>query len=245
MGFFSRLKWLFLGEGEAPSTFKPTTTHRHSEQNHPRSSSHTRDRNPRDREGRDSRTGRYSSSREPRDSREPRGDRDRQPRQPYGRDGGGDGRYSSERDRGPNPRRSGQSQGGHSRRDSYSNDGGFPRPIERPSGGPSSTMRPAQSSVTESAPAPAPRVEQQGPEKIGQVTHYFDDAKVASIKIDKGSVRSGDWIEIQGNISSLRQKIDSIQLDNQPIQEAHEGQEVGIRVIRPVKTGDTIIRLRG
>ena len=77
------------------------------------------------------------------------------------------------------------------------------------------------------------------------VTHYFDDARVASIKIEKGYVRSGDWIEIQGNISSLRQKVDSMQLDNQPIGEAREGQDVGIRVIRPVKAGDVIVRLRG
>lgn len=106
-------------------------------------------------------------------------------------------------------------------------------------------MRPAQSSVPEAVAAPTPRVESQGPEKVGVVTHYYNQAHVASIKIEHGQLRSGDWIEIQGSISSLRQKVDSMQLDSQPIQEAHENQEVGIRVIRPVKAGDTIVRLRG
>ena len=146
--------------------------------------------------------------------------------------------------RGYGPRRS-NSQGNFSRRDSNENEGGLPRPIERPMGGPSSTMRPAQSSAQEAAPVQVARPEQQGPEKIGVVTQYLDDARIATIKIEKGNIRSGDWIEIQGNISSLRQKVDSIQLDNQPIQEAHEGQDVGIRVIRPVKVGDAIVRLRG
>lgn len=257
MGFFARLKWLLVGEGEAPSSYKPSTNQSHRPEMNSAlrvssSQGHDRDRGPRNRDARDVRGDRNSrDSREPRDSRppreprEPRGDRDRQPRSGgYNRDGGND-RYS-ERDRGGYGPRRGGSQGNFSRRDSNGSEGGFPRQIERPMGGPSSTMRPAQSSAQqEIAPTPVARPEQQGPEKIGVVTHYFDEARVASIKIEKGSVRSGDWIEIQGNISSLRQKVDSIQLDNQPIQEALEGQDVGIRVIRPVKAGDVIVRLRG
>ncbi len=253
MGFFARLKWLLVGEGEAPSGFK-TTAHqpRRPESNPQSRPMHGRDhdhRGPRDRDNRGERYPRDSreprDSRPPREPREPRGDRDRQPRSGgYNRDGG-DNRYS-ERDRGNSfgSRRSG-SQGNYSRRDSNGGDGSLPRQIERPMGGPSSTMRPAQSSAQEGAPVQVARPEQQGPEKVGVVTHYLDDARVANIKIEKGFIRAGDWIEIQGNISSLRQKVDSIQLDNQPIQEAHEGQDVGIRVIRPVKAGDAIVRLRG
>lgn len=247
MSFFARLKWLFTGEGEAPSNFKSTQhpgarrpdqhgAPRQGFQGRDRGDNRDRERNPRDR---DSRGGRH-----PRDSRD---SRSRSPRGNFNREGGND-RYS-ERDRGEHgPRRSGPQGSGHSRRDreSFGAESNFPRPIERPTGGPSSTMRPAYSSAQDVVAAPAPRVEtQQGPEKIGVVLHYFDQARVASIKIEKGSIRSGDWIEIQGNISSLRQKVDSMQLDNQPIQEAHENQEVGIRVIRPVKSGDAIVRLRG
>lgn len=266
MGFFSRLKWLLVGEGEAPSSFKSTVPHgRRPESNSQRGpAQHNRERSnngPRERDGRDNRGDRHSrdgrDSRAPRDSREPRDsrpprepreprDRDNQPRSAgYSRDGNND-RYA-DRDRGPHaPRRSG-SQGNFSRRDSNSNnDGSFPRSIERPAGGPSSTMRPAQSSVQEVAPvAVASRPEPQGPERVGVVSSYQEDARMASIKMEKGFIRAGDWIEIQGNISSLRQKVDSIQLDSQPVAEAREGQDVAIRVIRPVKAGDIIVRLRG
>ena len=267
MGFFSRLKWLLVGEGEAPSSFKSSAPHgRRPDSNSQRGPAQGRDRNhngPRDRDGRDNRGDRYSrdgrdSSRAPRDSREPRDSRPpREPREPreresqprssgYSRDGNGNNDRYAERDRGPQaPRRSG-SQGNFSRRDSNSSEGNFPRPMDRPTGGPSSTMRPAQSSIQEVAPMPViERPVPQGPERVGVVSSYLEDARMASIKMEKGYVRSGDWIEIQGNISSLRQKVDSIQFDNQPVAEAREGQDVSIRVIRPVKAGDVIVRLRG
>lgn len=258
MGFFARLKWLLVGEGEAPSSFKSTPAAHPSRRHegHPRGQTQSRDRdsrNSRDRDSRDNRVDRSdrfnrdnrgSQSRDTRESRTER-DRDRQaPRSGgYNREGGD--RYS-ERDRGNGSRRQGGQNGGASRRDSFGSDSSLPRQVERPTGGPSSTMRPAQSSMAEVAVAPLPsRPAQQGPEKVGSVVHYYDDARVASIVIEKGLIRSGDWIELQGNISSLRQKVDSMQLDGEPIQEAHEGQTVGIRVIRPVKAGDGVVRLRG
>ncbi len=248
MSFFSRLKWLFTGDGEAPASYKSAASHpkrNDSQLNHRGPGNHRPDRD-RDRE------------RSPRGDRDPRGNRqgrdsrgegrdrnDRNgPRPGYNRDGGDRDRYA-ERDSRPHggPNR-GRSQGGeYGRRSNH--EPAIPRQIDRPTGGPSSTMRPAQSSVAESLPTPAPRPAQQGPEKIGVVSNYLDDMRIASVKVEKGTMRSGDWIEIQGNISSLRQKVEALQLDNQPIQEAVEGQEVSIRVIRPVKSGDAVVRLRG
>lgn len=244
MSFFSRLKWLFTGEGESPTGYKSASTQPKRNDGygsqrpaHPRGD---RDRSPRDRDNRGNRPNRDS-----RDNRD-RGDRnDRNaPRSAgYSRDGGGRDRYPDRGDRSQQgPRRGGQ-QADYNRRPH--NETVLPRQIDRPAGGPSSTMRPAQSSVAEAQPTPVARPAQQGPEKIGVVSNYNDDARTALVKVEKGTMRSGDWIEIQGNISSLRQKVEALQLDNQPLQEAVEGQEVAIRVIRPVKAGDTVVRLRG
>ncbi len=247
MSFFSRLKWLFTGNGEAPASYKsaPIQPKRSDSQLHPRGPGNHRPDRDRDRE----RTPRDRDPRGNRQGRDSRGDnRDRPdrnaPRPGYNRDGGDRDRYA-ERDSRPHggPNR-GRSQGGdYGRRPNH--DSAIPRQIDRPTGGPSSTMRPAQSSVAESLPAPAPRSAQLGPEKIGVVSGYLEDMRVATVKVEKGTIRSGDWIEIQGNISTLRQKVEALQLDNQPIQEATEGQEVSFRVIRPVKSGDPVVRLRG
>ena len=245
MSFFSRLKWLFTGEGESPAGYKsaaPNQPKRNDGYINPRSGNPRgdRDRSPRDRDNRGNRPNR--DSRDGRDRSE-RNDRNN-PRGGYGRDGGDRDRYADRGDQRSQhgPRRGGQ-QGDYNRRSHA--DSAIPRQIDRPTGGPSSTMRPAQSSIAEVQPAPAARPAQQGPEKIGEVSKYNDDVRTALVKVEKCTMRSGDWIEIQGNISSLRQKVEALQLDNQPLQEAVEGQEVAIRVIRPVKTGDTVVRLRG
>lgn len=250
MSFFSRLKWLFTGAGEAPAGYKSVASHpkRNEPQLNPRGpGSHRPDRDrdrdreraPRDRDPRGNRQGRD------RDSRGEGRDRNSSARPSYNREGGERDRYAERGDNRPQGGQGrGRSQGGdYGRRSNH--ESAIPRQIDRPTGGPSSTMRPAQSSVSESLPAAAPRPVQQGPEKIGVVSNYLEDVRTASVKVEKGTMRSGDWIEIQGNISTLRQKVEALQLDNQPIQEAVEGQEVSIRVIRPVKSGDAVVRLRG
>ena len=251
MGFFARLKWLFLGTGEAPAGFKQGDAR--SSAGHDPRRQHGRDRSPRD--GRDNRGNRGEGRGDGRgDGREPRGQFNREGRDGRGNREGREGRggrdgFRNERgergersergernDRGDRSRRSGQG-----RREN--ND--FARPIERPAGGPSSTMMPAISSV-QAAPAAAPAAPlPQGPEKIGSILQYDEQARTAIIQIDKCFVRSGDWIEIQGHVSSLRQKVDSLQIEGQIVPEAREGQKASIRVIRPVRPGDSIARLRG
>lgn len=232
MGFFSRLKWLFTGKGEAPAgyTATPGATKRHDSAENRSSGNYRNDRNRGPRSGRD-----RNARRDNRGSREQRGERPNS-RQGFNRDESERGRFNRDRSR------RGRMQNDGGRRDHRDSD--IPRQIIRPTGGPSSTMMPSQSSSAEPVAA-APVSMPQGPEKVGVVSGYMDDARMALIKMEKGMIRSGDWIEIQGHISTLRQKVESLQLGADAIGEAVEGQEVSIKVIRPVKSGDAVIRLRG
>lgn len=252
MGFLNRLQWLFFGTGEAPASFKAPVASKKVETSYSRQTVHERDRDQRG--GRDYQNQEGGRSRESRDrySNDSRGSSYPRDRQPRNNGGTRDNFNASDRDRDRDRERG---QGGprrsspQNRRDSFGESSRFPRPIERPAGGPSSTMMPPpQAAAPISVQKPEPVVQAakpQGPERVGTVTHYYDQAKVAAIKLDKGILRSGDWIEIQGSISALRQKIDSIQIDNQPVPEAREGQEIGLRVIRSVKSGDAVVKLRG
>ncbi len=250
MSFFARLKWLFTGVGEAPAGYQKTagSPHRHNKDSGDRPNDRYNRERGRDRDVRGSGNRQARDNRGGRDQAEGR-DRggDRSSRQGFNRDGAGNDRDRFQgRDREFGQRRQG---GGpnRSRRDQEGRDDhSSPRQIERPQGGPSSTMRPAQSSAPVYAAAPvAAAVQSAGPEKVGVVSHYNDDVKLAVVKIEKGTLRSGQWIEIQGSISSLRQKVDSLQVDQMPVSEVSEGQEAGMRVIRPVKAGDAVVRLRG
>jgi len=69
---------------------------------------------------------------------------------------------------------------------------------------------------------------------IGKVTHYFNKIGVAVIKLE-GELKVGDTIEIDNKGEVFEQKVDSMQIDNNSIEKAGEGQEVGMKVKQPVK----------
>ena len=66
--------------------------------------------------------------------------------------------------------------------------------------------------------------------KVGNVTHYYNNLHVATIKITDGELHVGDLIHIDGHTSDFTVKIKSMQLDHEPIDVAHEGDIVGVEV---------------
>jgi len=78
--------------------------------------------------------------------------------------------------------------------------------------------------------------------EIGQVTHYFGKVRVAAIKLTD-SLKVGDTIRIKGHTSDFTQKVDSMQLDRKPIEEASPGQEIGIVVTEHARPGDAVYRV--
>lgn len=75
--------------------------------------------------------------------------------------------------------------------------------------------------------------------EIGEITHYFDHLGVAVVKFT-ASVKSGDEVHIMGHGADFNQKIESMQKDHQPVEEAGKGDEVGMKVDSKVKEGTKI-----
>ncbi|MCA1818712.1 MAG: hypothetical protein LC620_01445 [Halobacteriales archaeon] len=67
---------------------------------------------------------------------------------------------------------------------------------------------------------------------VGTVEHYYPKVQAAAVKLD-ADLKVGDTIHIQGHSDDRTQKVTSMQLDHEPIAEAHRGESVGIQV--PVK----------
>lgn len=80
-------------------------------------------------------------------------------------------------------------------------------------------------------------------EKIGEVAKYFAKVSVAGIRIEAGSLRIGDTIRIRGHTTDFTQQVDSMQLDNQPIESATPGQLVGIKVRERVREKDEVFKV--
>jgi len=79
--------------------------------------------------------------------------------------------------------------------------------------------------------------------EIGKVTHYFSKIGVAAIEITNDTLRVGDTIHIKGHTSDFTQKVESMQIDNQPVTEARTGQSVGLRVSEHARQHDAVYKV--
>ncbi len=92
------------------------------------------------------------------------------------------------------------------------------------------------------AGAPAPVA---GEERIGTVTHYYSHLSVAVVRLDSGSLRVGDTIHITGHTSDFRQRVESMEIEHQPVTEVSAGQEFGLSVTEHARDNDTVYKVTG
>ncbi len=76
--------------------------------------------------------------------------------------------------------------------------------------------------------------------KVGVVDHYYDKLGVAIVDLTL-ELRVGDFIKVLGS-TEFSQKVDSMQVEHEQVQQAQAGETVGIKVTKAVKAGDEIIK---
>ena len=76
---------------------------------------------------------------------------------------------------------------------------------------------------------------------IGRVIHYYPKISVAAVVLE-GHIAQGDRIHIHGPHDDLHQAVTSMEIEHIPIREADKGQDIGIKVIDRVHTGDIVYR---
>ena len=85
--------------------------------------------------------------------------------------------------------------------------------------------------------------EERKMEEIGVVTGFFAHPCVGVIELTKGSFKIGDKIYIKGHTTEFEQVAESMQLENQPVQEATKGQSIGVKVKERVRRHDVVYKL--
>ena len=80
-------------------------------------------------------------------------------------------------------------------------------------------------------------------EKIGVVEHFFTNINVAAIKINNGELKVGDTIHIVGAHTDFKQKINSMQIDRDPVEHVKAGDDVGIKVKDRVREHDVVYKI--
>ena len=79
-------------------------------------------------------------------------------------------------------------------------------------------------------------------ERIGKVTHYFSKLGVAAVEIEHGRLKRGDRIHIVGHTTDTEQVVDSMEIEHHSIDEAGEGDNIGIRVDEHVREHDDVYK---
>jgi putative protease len=79
-------------------------------------------------------------------------------------------------------------------------------------------------------------------EEVGRISHYFSRIGVAAVVLKK-PLRVGDRVRIKGSKTDFEMIIDSMEIDNQKIEQAMAGDEVGIKVNDKVRKRDMVYRI--
>jgi putative protease len=81
-----------------------------------------------------------------------------------------------------------------------------------------------------------------GEPKIGEVVKFFAEPSVAAVVITEGVLKIGDRLHFKGRTTDFSLQVESMQVDNSPVEEARTGDSVGIKVPERVRPGDLAYR---
>lgn len=89
---------------------------------------------------------------------------------------------------------------------------------------------------------PKASIKQESKKQIGTVTHFYNEINVGVISLTD-TLKVGDTISIEGETTNFKQKVDSMQINRKPIEEAKKGQEIGMKVKDRVREHDIVYKV--
>jgi hypothetical protein len=78
--------------------------------------------------------------------------------------------------------------------------------------------------------------------EIGRITHFFPHIPAGVIEL-KGELAVGDTIHIKGHTTDLTEVIESMQIDNKPVQKGKRGDDIAIKITDRVRIHDTVYKV--
>lgn len=79
--------------------------------------------------------------------------------------------------------------------------------------------------------------------KVGEVMKFFSKPSVAAVKITEGDLANGDRVRYTGHTTDFEDTVSSMEVNNEKIEKAGQGDYVGIRVSGRVRAGDEVFKI--
>ena len=78
--------------------------------------------------------------------------------------------------------------------------------------------------------------------RLGEVSHYYDRISVAVITLTD-SVKVGEKVHFLGHGVDFEQEVSSMQIEHETIESAKKGDQVAMKVLKPVKAHTAVFKL--
>jgi len=78
--------------------------------------------------------------------------------------------------------------------------------------------------------------------KVGQVSHYYNRIGVAVLALTD-TLKVGDEIHILGHTTDFNQKVASLEIEHKKVQSFGPGDDVALKVAKPVRKGDIVYKV--
>ena len=76
--------------------------------------------------------------------------------------------------------------------------------------------------------------------EVAVVVKFFVKPSVAALKITSNTIKTGDRLRYKGHTTDFIEEVTSMQVDNQPVDEAKVGDLVGVKVKDRVRENDQV-----
>lgn len=80
-------------------------------------------------------------------------------------------------------------------------------------------------------------------EQVGIIVKFFAKPSVAAIEVTSGTIKNGDVLKYKGHTTDFTEVVESMELDNQPIEEAKVGDLIGVKVKERVRENDKVYKV--
>jgi len=80
-------------------------------------------------------------------------------------------------------------------------------------------------------------------EQVAVVVKFFAKPSVAALEVTNGSIKKGDQLRYKGHTTDFTDEVASMEVDNQPIEEAKIGDLVGLKVKDRVRENDKVYKV--
>lgn len=80
-------------------------------------------------------------------------------------------------------------------------------------------------------------------EQVAVVVKFFPKPSVAALEITGGTIKKGDILRYKGHTTDFTEEVISMEIDNNPVEEAKAGDLIGLKVKERVREHDKVYKV--